>query len=124
MVHRTSLLLSALVVGLLFYAATSLGTLRRSMLVLFPINGRRHAPTGLFGLEAPDGIQQIFDSPIRFAVVMTLAVMPPLMLVLNEFFIWHRRHTRDRLGLCLDCGHQLRAWRGRCPGCGVRIGPG
>ena len=25
---------------------------------------------------------------------------------------------------CGDCGHRLISWRGRCPACGVRIGPG
>ena len=25
---------------------------------------------------------------------------------------------------CVECGHPITTWRGRCPGCGERIGPG
>jgi hypothetical protein len=48
----------------------------------------------------------------------------PALLAVDEFATWRRRCRRERLGQCVDCGHPLKSWRGRCPGCRVRIGPG
>jgi len=36
----------------------------------------------------------------------------------------HRRRRRYLNDECLECGHPIEKYRGRCPGCGVRIGPG
>jgi hypothetical protein len=34
-----------------------------------------------------------------------------------------RRRYRGKHDLCVECGRPITDWHGRCPGCGVRIGP-
>jgi hypothetical protein len=123
----------AVSISLIVYALLSFGALRRTMLVLVkPIVSlaahSRPAPPddSIFGLSHVDLPSHIvvFGLPIPLSVLITAAMTMPALLIANDIAHWHRRRTRDRLGQCLDCGYQLTTHRGRCRGCGVRIGPG
>ena len=35
-----------------------------------------------------------------------------------------RRRRRELNDECVECGYPITKWRGHCPGCGIRIGPG
>ena len=48
----------------------------------------------------------------------------PIMGIALEITYHFERRYRESHGMCRDCGHRLVSRRGRCPGCGVRIGPG
>lgn len=45
---------------------------------------------------------------LGFGVLLVLSAVP-----------LHTRHRRRKLGLCVNCGYDLRAARGRCPECGT-----
>lgn len=47
----------------------------------------------------------------------------PVTLSLHALHVWLRRRHRARHDLCVECGHLITDWHGRCAGCGVRIGP-
>ena len=49
---------------------------------------------------------------VLFLVLGMSCVVPPL----------HRCRERQRLGLCLKCGYDLRASKDRCPECGEEFG--
>lgn len=45
-------------------------------------------------------------------------------LILGLFFLpFRKRRERRRLGLCLNCGYDLRGTWGRCPECGTAVAP-
>ena len=58
-----------------------------------------------------------------WAVVLLWSVLPGIWLGLH-LSEKLRRRRRDKLGLCVECGCRIKVWRGHCPECGVRIGPG
>ncbi len=45
---------------------------------------------------------------LGFGVLLVLSAVP-----------LHTRHRRRKLGLCANCGYDLRSARGRCPECGT-----
>ncbi len=47
---------------------------------------------------------------LGFGVLLVLSAVP-----------LHSRHRRRKLGLCVNCGYDLRAARGRCPECGTAL---
>ena len=99
------------------------------MFVLFPIvhihGGRDPVPNDLFGLQPLPQTIDVYGYPVPMIWVITLWFLFPLMYFAFEFCRWLQRLNRERLGLCLDCGRRLVSpWRGKCPRCGLRIGPG
>lgn len=43
------------------------------------------------------------------------------VLPMRSYLLSRRRHMREKHGLCLECGYDLRASRERCPECGTRL---
>src|SRR5207302_1487728 len=75
----------------------------------------RAAATG--GGEKPDlTIQVVF--PLWF---LTLALGVPAILLLPLLLRRNRRLKRSRLGLCRECGYNLRASTNICPECGASV---
>jgi hypothetical protein len=71
----------------------------------------------------PPGVP-ILGVRVPVSIILAAAVTMLVMPLLAEFMTHLRRRRRDRNDQCLDCGYQLTTWRGHCPGCGVRVGPG
>ena len=118
MIRRTPILVSALLISLVVYFVLFAYLCQRT------ISCRLIASAPTAARRAPQGYVDVLGFPVAISVLVTLALTIPALLAANQFAVWHRRRTRDRLGQCLDCGYPLRTWRGRCPSCGVRIGPG
>jgi len=47
----------------------------------------------------------------------------PLTLFVFPIYSTLRRRYREKHDLCTECGRAIDDWHGRCPGCGVRLGP-
>lgn len=58
-----------------------------------------------------------------WAVFVLWTILPTIWLGFELARIWERR-WREKHDCCLDCGRKITSWRGKCPGCGMRIGPG
>jgi hypothetical protein len=121
-------------IAMLVYALLFWGLLRRAMLVLFPIQKlsgpRRWQPSAdediIFGLtpgDIPTHIE-VLGVPVPLGVLVgawLTVVAFPFIAQLADSARRRRRLLDDE---CLECGRPITSWRGRCPGCGVRIGPG
>jgi hypothetical protein len=118
MVRRASILIAALTIAVIVYIPVFYALLRRAMFVLFPI-------VHIHGGRDPVPNDYVYGYPVPMIWVITLWFLLPLMYFAFEFCRWLQRLNRERLGLCLDCGSRLVSpWRGKCPRCGLRIGPG
>ena len=127
MSRRGWAVLGAVLITLIVYAPILYALFRRVMLRLAPplvslSNKKRPPPPDdLLGLPS---LASVVDFIIYYRwVVLLWSILPATWLGL-ELFYKLRRHQRDKLGLCLECGYRLESHRGRCPGCGVRVGPG
>lgn len=103
--------------------------------------GRQWAPSirpYYFPYRAPDGFitwlgfgfrtKTIDSGPVRHRQV---SVMFPYWLVATLLAVWpgallfalSRRRSRSTVGLCANCGYDLRASPDRCPECGTAVAP-
>jgi hypothetical protein len=62
----------------------------------------------------PGIVHSSFHAGIPHGLVVALAMILPAV----RAWSWLRRRHRHRVGLCLQCGYDLRATPGRCPECG------
>ena len=116
---------SLLCIALLVYAVLTWGVMRRIALVFCRevhvhevarwVPARDEDP--IFGVR-PSNV----PGALKFGLAAALLSFPTWCLT-GEILRRRRRYVRDRRGQCVDCGHPLTTWRGRCPGCGTRIGP-
>lgn len=123
MIRRISTTVAALAIGLTLYALFTGLILRRiaTELIEGPIclhsscrtcqPARAPAGVPFFGVRVP------VSSAIAAATMMAMPLIA-------EYMTYRRRRSRYLHDECIECGRPITSWRGCCPGCGVRIGPG
>ena len=84
---------------------------------------RHMGGAGFRAIEVPRYIEA-WGVPVPLWCVALLWLFLPIVGFALQITFYFERIYRGRHGMCLDCGHRLVSWRGRCPGCGVRVGPG
>jgi len=47
----------------------------------------------------------------------------PVSFAIHGFCVGMRLRNRVKHDCCTECGRHITDWHGRCPGCGVRVGP-
>ena len=118
MVRRASILLTALSISLIVYLV-ALHCILRRLIRSCPIGA---LPPG--AKRVPDGFVEVFGVAVPISSVIAALCTIPAMLIIADLAHRLRRRRRYLNDECIECGHELTRWRGRCPGCGVRIGPG
>jgi hypothetical protein len=69
------------------------------------------------------GRVEILGRVIPFWELALAGSILPVSLCAHMLYGAIRRRYRVKHDLCTECGHRITTWRGRCPGCGVRVGP-
>ena len=116
------------------YALFAWGIMRRVILVACPEVHAHHVERwqprpdedpifGVASRDIPSHIN-IAGLPIPLSAIiaawLTIQFFPFIVAFAN-----HRRRRRRFLDdECIECGRPIERFRGRCPGCGERIGPG
>jgi hypothetical protein len=123
-IRRPYTLATAIIIGLLVYGFLVGGTVRKIFRPFWMPAEYYKAHAG--GSNPPDDTIRInvLGLPIPLSTLIAAALTLPGMAAFNDLAVWWRRRRRDRLNQCLECGHPIKVWRGRCPRCGERIGPG
>jgi hypothetical protein len=125
MVRRISTTLAALAVGMLFYAAFTGVILERIGSRLIRVGCIHTQTVGVISQtkQPPPGVP-IFGVRVPVSAIVTACVTAIAMPFVATFMHHHRRRRRYLNDECIECGRPIEKYRGRCPGCGVRIGPG
>jgi hypothetical protein len=128
MVRRSSILVTALAVGLLVYGFLLTATMRQALMTFCRpccMHSDPHTASGVARStqNGPTRID-ILGVPVPLSTLIAAALTLPGMALTNDIVTWRRRRKRERLDQCLECGRPIRRFRGRCPGCGERLGPG
>ena len=117
MVRRLSTTVAALAVALAVYATFVHLIARRINQMLGITSSLRRSDT------TPERCVVIFGVPIPYEVLIQAALLMVALFAFEHFkerVCRRRRYLRDQ---CTECGRPITSWHGRCPGCGVRIGP-
>ena len=116
-IRRCSTMAVTVATALLIYAAYTLLILRQlSRYIQCGIASRPRDPH--------PGYVEAFELLLPMWIVWGLWLIIPVTGMGFEIYWKSQRWWRDRNGQCVDCGYRLTTWRGKCPGCGLRIGPG
>ena len=113
--RRANVLLTAVGMSLLVYFVL--------FLAVIDWLSRTCGGSGFRAIEVPRHIEARGIPVPLWCVVLLWFVLPIMGIALEITYHFERRY-RESHGMCRDCGHRLVSRRGRCPGCGVRIGPG
>jgi len=125
MVRRISTTIAALAVAMLIYAVFT-GLIFQRVMTNFVHVGCLHTPHSCPACRAnapPPGVP-ILGVRLPVSAIVAACVTAIAMPFVATFMHHHRRRRRYLNDECIECGHPLTSWRGRCPGCGIRIGPG
>ena len=66
---------------------------------------------------------RLFDFEVQIDWLIFIGVMVPALWATAEIMMYVQRAYRERHDLCPQCGRAITTWRGRCAGCGLRLGP-
>ncbi len=83
--------------------------------------GGRHAELWFEGFRGYTAWKPHVSTAKDYLVLIVPLWMPTLLFAALTWFTLlpaHRRRKRKKLGLCLQCGYDLRASKDRCPECG------
>jgi hypothetical protein len=122
MACRPLTLVTALSMGLLTYVAIIVVVVVRISRFTCVLRGASTTPPMI-----ANGMVNLFGCSVRYEYLLIIGSIAPTLWITSIVFAAVRRHNREKIGLCLECGHSLPAKRGRCPMCGTRyerIGPG
>ena len=118
MVRRASILLTALSISLIVYLVALHGIFQR----LVRTCGMGASTPG--AQRVPAGFVDVFGFMVPVSsVIAGLCTIPAILIIADLADRW-RRHRRYLNDDCIECGRPITSWRGRCRGCGMRIGPG
>lgn len=125
MVRRISTTIAALAVALMIYAFFTGAIYRQVMIKLVHVGciHDRTTPAASGANTAPQTIP-ILGVQVPLSAILAAAATVIAMPFVATFMHHYRRRRRYLNDECIECGHPITKWRGRCPGCGVRIGPG
>jgi hypothetical protein len=131
MLSRSSILATVVALCLIVYGILTVATIRKSfrtfVVVICCHEHHKEVDTEPYGLPLPTISKPapiiIFGVPVPISNVVAGLLIIPGVCITHDVATWRRRRRRERLRQCLECGHPLHSWRGRCPGCGVRLGP-
>lgn len=114
----TSLTVYAIYVGLILRKISSF------IHVCSPLSPGTAVPSPAAAAPAGSPGVEVFGFFIPLWWIVMLWLVLPLTWWSLELCHWIQRQNRERLGLCVDCGCRLISpWRGKCPMCGLRVGP-
>ena len=120
MVRRLSTTIAALAVALAIYGTfVHLIAVRIDRMIHGDLPRRRVALSG----ATPDNCVSIFGVPVPYEVLIQAALLVVALFVFEHFKQRVCRRHRFLRDECVECGRPIESWHGRCPGCGVRIGP-
>ena len=126
MVRRISTTLAALAIALVFYTVFTgliFHRITTKLIQTNPLHNPQTCPT--CRANAQPGVPvPMLRVRIPVSVLVAAAVTILAMPLFAHFMTYLRRRRRFLNDQCVDCGYQLTSWRGRCPACGVRVGPG
>jgi hypothetical protein len=119
MVRRIATTVTALLVAFAIYATFICLILHRVSKMIHVTVVRVPGARG-----AAEGYVLIFGVPIHYSFFLAAAATALALLLLADLMNRLRRTRRAENDECVECGRPITSWRGRCPGCGVRVGPG
>src|SRR5688572_22324797 len=126
MIRRISTTVAALAVALIIYTLFTGLILHRvgTKLVQGPICLHTRHPAQTCPSKPPPPGVPIFGVRVSVSSLVAAGVTIASMPLLAEYMTHRRRRRRYLNDECVECGHPITSFRGRCPGCGVRVGPG
>jgi hypothetical protein len=79
--------------------------------------------TGPPARNGPIGVTVLGVFVPVWVILLLWLLLPGTFLAFEAFYALRRRY-RDKHDCCIECGQSLQTFRGHCPRCGTRIGPG
>ena len=78
-------------------------------------------PVVFTGGSVDDTLLEVGQLRIGYSALIVVTLLPPLLWILHRSLLSSQRMRRKRMGLCIECGFDLRASPERCPECGAAV---